>query len=192
MKRTIALTVLCVFGFGATVASSAELGKPLTDDQKEMMKNNAMKNMDKVMHYMKMDDRANYMRKRQADSTARGKALFNSTALSTNGRSCATCHPGGGTTGGEVDTPMPSEATGKPYSLPVPTLVGAAATFPKYKVPNDTVITLPEMDNNCTMMFLGAQPLPLGSQESRDLAAYVYSLSNEEKVHVGKMGMMKM
>lgn len=32
---------------------------------------------------------------KDAPSVERGSKLFNSTALGTNGRSCATCHPGG-------------------------------------------------------------------------------------------------
>ena len=192
MKRTLALAVAAVIAVGTTVAYAADLAQPLDDGDKQMMKNGAMKNMDRIMHGMGPQGMMKYLADKQKRSQANGKRLFNSTSLSANGRSCATCHPGGGTTGGEVETPMASEATGKPYRLPVPSLIGAAATFPKFKVPNDAVITLAQMDNNCKMMFLGSKPLALDSTESRDLAAYVTSLSNEEKVNVGKMPSMMM
>lgn len=164
--------------------------KPLTEEHKMMMKNMAMKNMDKYMATMEaMTNKLPMALKQSQDKTMEwGEKLFNDTkALSTNGQACASCHPGGGTTGGEVETPMASEVTGKPYKLPVPTLVGSAATFPKFKVPNDQVIDLTDMQNNCIMMFMAAQPLAKNSKEARALTAYVTSLSNDDKVSVGKM-----
>ncbi len=179
-------------------SQEVQLGAPLSKEDMEMMKNGAMRNMDKYMASMEAmrTKLPQAMMSKQSASVARGKELFSSTRLSTNGRACATCHPGGGTTGGTVTTMMKSEVTGKPYELPVPSLVGAAATFPKFKVPSDTVITLADMGNNCIMMFMAAKPLPLNSQEARDLSAYVTSLSNGEEVEVGKVpemmkGMMK-
>jgi thiosulfate dehydrogenase len=173
----------------STRAAAEEFGQPLTQAQMQMMKNGAMKNMDKYMGSREamMQTLPQSMMSKQKGSVEHGKELFNSTALSTNGQSCSSCHPGGGTAGGTVQTPMKSEMTGKPYDLPVPSLVGAAATFPKFKVPNDRVITLPEMSNNCIMMFMAAQPLPLDSQESVDLTAYLTSLSKDEKLEPGKM-----
>ena len=181
-------------GSAATKKKSSEkegvqIGRPLTKKDKEMMKNGAMRNMDKYMGSMDAmrTKLPQAMMSKQKSSVSHGKELFNNTRLSTNSRSCATCHPGGGTTGGTVTTPMKSELTGKPYELPVASLVGAAATFPKFKVPSDTVITLSEMSNNCIMMFMGAKPLPLHSQEARDLTAYITSLSNGEEVEMGKV-----
>ncbi len=163
--------------------------KPLTQEQKMMMKNMAMKNMDNYMASMDaMKKLPSHLMKTQEETIKRGEGLFNDKkALSTNGQACASCHPGGGTTGGEVETPMPSELTGKPYKLPVPTLVGAAATFPKYKVPNDAVVDLTDMANNCIMMFMAAQPMDKKSDEARALVAYLTSLSNDDKVQVGAM-----
>ena len=42
-----------------------------------------------------------------ADEAARGKTLFESSRLGTNGKSCAVCHPGG--KGIEVPTAMPDD-----------------------------------------------------------------------------------
>ena len=173
----------------ARKAEEVKLGEALSKQDMEMMKMGPMRNMDKYMGSMEAmkTKLPQAMMSKQKASVDSGKSLFNNTKLSTNGRSCATCHPGGGTTGGTVTTPMKSELTGKPYELPVPSLAGAAATFPKFKVPNDSVITLTEMGNNCIMMFMGAKPLPMHSQQARDLTAYVTSLSNGEEVEMGKV-----
>lgn len=189
--KTIFVVVLAlsvVFVIGAQ--EKKHTPKPLNMDQKMMMKNGAMKNMDKYMGSMEaMTKKLPMALKQSQEATLKwGEKLFNDTkALGTNGQACASCHPGGGTTGGEVETPMPSELTGKPYKLPVPTLVGAAATFPKFKVPNDQVIDLTDMENNCIMMFMAAQPMAKNSKEARALTAYVASLSNNDKVAVGAM-----
>ena len=59
----------------------------------------------------------------------------------------------------------------------MPSLAGAVATFPKFKVPSDRVISVREMSNNCIMMFMAAKPLPVKSQEAIDLESYLTSLS---------------
>ncbi len=191
----VATVLICSVAFVINAQEKKHTPKHLTMEQKMMMKNMAMKNMDKYMANMEaMTKKLPMALKDSQESTlAMGEKLFNDTkALSTNGQSCASCHPGGGTTGGEAETPMASEATGKPYKLPVPTLVGAAATFPKFKVPNDQVIDLTDMQNNCIMMFMAAQPPAKNSKQARALTAYVSSLSNDDKVSVGKMPEMMM
>lgn len=201
-KMLVGGLILAVVGFAAVHTVDAKkkksksmgmepvkLGQKLDMADMDMMKNGAMKNMDKYMGSKEamMKELPMAMKSKQMSSVANGKKLFNSTDLSANGQTCASCHPGGGTTGGMAQTPMKSAVTGKPYNLPVPSLVGAAATFPKFKVPNDKVVGLREMDNNCIMMFLGAKPLPVGSAEAIDLAAYVTTLSEGEPVEPGKM-----
>ena len=186
----VALGVVLCLGVAA-LASADHKPQMLDDADKAMMKNGAMKNMDRVMMEMKPADRGKYINKVQDASIERGAKLFNDKkALSVNGMACASCHPGGGTTGGETETPMKSELTGMAYKLPIPSLVGASARFPKYKVPNDAVVTLSQMNNNCVMMFMMAKPLPLDSVESRDLAAFVTSLSTGEQVDVPAKPMM--
>ena len=194
MMKKLLVSGLVLLATVAAVEAAAgtkkvKMGQKLDQADMEMMKNGPMKNMDKYMGSMDamMTELPKAMMTKQESSSERGKKLFNSAKLSANGMTCNSCHPGGGTTGGSVQTPMKSELTGKPYDLPVPSLVGAAATFPKFKVPNDRVIALREMNNNCTMMFLSAKPLPVNSQEAIDLAAYVTSLSTGEEVDPGKM-----
>ena len=134
----------------------------------DAMINMAMENMKKIM-MMPKEDRMKHMKKATHAALARGKAIYEDTNLGTNGQACASCHPGGKTTGGQVEM-MPG------MNMPIPSLQGVAGRFPKFKVPNDAVITLPEMNNNCLMMLQKGKPLPLGSQEARDLAAYVGTL----------------
>ncbi|MFQ5709177.1 MAG: hypothetical protein ACE5HO_17105 [bacterium] len=191
-RNALAIVMVAAVTFAIVNLGAQEkkhVPKPLTKEQKMMMKNMAMKNMDKFMAGgMKemMQKLPKHMMMTQKETIKYGEQLFNDKkALGTNGQACASCHPGGGTTGGEAETPMASEVTGKAYKLPIPSLVGAAATFPKYKVPNDAVITVGDMANNCIQMFMAAQPLDLKSKEGRALVAYVTSLSNEDKVEVG-------
>jgi len=138
----------------------------------------AMQNMDKVMKDMPAGERMAYMNKIQAETLRQGESLFKSADLGKNGQNCSSCHPGGATTGGEAQIPM------RDYRVPIPTLVGASATFPKYKAPNDRVITLQEMNNNCIKMFLGGKALELNSDEAIALGMYISSLSNGESVNV--------
>lgn len=189
-----ATVLLVIVAFVPVIVAEQHRPRPLDARDKEMMKNMAMRNMDKYMANMEaMQQLPARIKEVQDASIARGKALFESqSALSTNSMACASCHPGGGTTGGEVETPMPSEVTGQPYMLPVPSLVGSAATFPKFKIPNDAVITIGDMSNNCIMMFMMAKPLDPGSREFKDLSAYLTTLSEGTEIEVGKMPAMMM
>ena len=196
VKGLLALCLILVMAVSVVYVTAQEKPKPkpLTMEQKMMMKNMAMKNMDTYMASMAaMKKLPKHMMETQKQAMKYGEELFNDNkALGTNGQACASCHPGGGTTGGEAETPMASVVTGKPYKLPVPTLVGAAATFPKFKVPNNAVIDLTDMANNCIQMFMAAQPLDKKSKEARALTAYLTSLSNDDKVQVGAMPEMMM
>ena len=108
-----------------------------------------------------------------AKAIDKGKALYNDTELGKTGASCNSCHPGGGTTNGQV------------MVMAVPPLSGAAATFPKYKKSAKRVITLSQMNNLCIAMIMEGKPLNLESEEAVALAAYVTSLSNGEEIKVG-------
>ncbi|MEE9166193.1 MAG: cytochrome c peroxidase [Candidatus Neomarinimicrobiota bacterium] len=153
----------------------------------------ALKNIDMGMKMMgDMDMMMKTVMGKQQETLALGNRLFNDPTLSgaTQGVSCNSCHPGGGTTGGEAEIPPMMGYPG--WNLPIPDLHGSAATFPKFKVPNAEVITLSQMNNNCLMMFVGGKKrLPLNARESHAIALYVTSLSKGEAVEPGKMGMMK-
>ena len=142
----------------------------------------ALENMDAVMG-MDMAGRQQHMMAAEQNAMEMGEAMFNDATLGTNGQTCNSCHPGGTTTGGEAE--IAKRMGHGPYRLPIPSLMGASARFPKYKVPNDQVITLPMMNNNCIRMFMSGKRLPLDSPESYYLAKYVTSLSNGDAVEVG-------
>jgi len=146
----------------------------------EQMMAMSMENMEKVM-MMSPAEQREYVMRAQQESMAHGQALFADARLGSNGFTCATCHPKGDTTGGKV--PVGG------MQMAIPSLIGVAGTFPKYKVPNDAVITLAEMNNNCIVMFMKGQPLPLGSRDARDLALYMTTLSEGEKLSPGKQSM---
>lgn len=199
MRRFFVTAVVLMLAVAVSPIVSAQMmqkhePKMLDDNDKMMMKNMAMKNMDTFMSSMDaMKGLPMHIKETQDAAIAHGKELFESqSALGVNGQACASCHPGGGTTGGMAATPMPSEATGKPYQLPIPSLIGAAAAFPKFKVPNNAVITLGDMANNCIMMFMMAKPLNPMSGEFKNLSAYLTSLSDGETIEVGKMPAMMM
>lgn len=120
---------------------------------------------------------------KEAEALRIGKELFNDPNLGRKALACNSCHPAGGTTGGEAE--IQKRMGHGPYRLPIPSLIGAAARFPKYKVPQDGVITLAQMNNNCLRMFMDGKRLPLDSPESSYLAAYVTSLSEGEEIEVG-------
>ena len=143
----------------------------LTAQESNPMVEMAMANMRKVM-MMPKEERMSYVMQAQADSLSHGKALFEDNGLGTNGQACQSCHVGGRTTGGQVEM-MPGMA------MQIPDLHGVAGTFPKFKPGNDAVITLSEMNNNCLVMFQAGQPLALGSEDARDLASYVSSLTSD-------------
>lgn len=140
----------------------------------------ALANIDRAMSDMSSAKKRAMSKQHQA--IANGKALFNDPGLGKKGLSCNSCHPGGGTTGGEAE--IAKRMGHGPYKLPIPSLIGASARFPKFKVPNNQVITLAQMDNNCIRMFMSGKRLPLNSPESFYLAAYVSSLSDGDDVQV--------
>lgn len=142
----------------------------------------ALANMNAVMG-MDMEARQQHMMGLERRAMELGENLFNDPSLGSNGQMCSSCHPGGATTGGEAE--IAKKMGHGPYIIPIPSLIGASARFPKYKVPNDAVITLEMMNNNCIRMFMKGKRLPLDSPESYFLAKYVTSFSTGDVVEVG-------
>ncbi len=142
----------------------------------------AMENMDKMMAKSASEKRS-YVKSKQSAAHAKGEKMFIDplTGAGTNGLSCNSCHPSGTTTGGEAQVPR------REFKMPIPSLVGAAGSFPKYKIPNDAVITLQQMNNNCIRMFMSGEGLDLNTPAAWSLETYVASLSNGETVQVGGM-----
>lgn len=151
----------------------------------------ALANIDKGMKMMgDMEVMMKHVMMKQQETMKYGEELFNDPTLAdaTRGLSCNSCHPSGATTGGEAEIPAMMGYPG--WNIPIPSLMNAAATFPKFKVPNAAVISLAQMNNNCVRMFVGGQyRLPLNGEKSHALNMYVHSLSEGNEVAPGKMGM---
>ncbi len=179
MKRAVLLLLGAAVVLSA-VPSCGMMGSMMAGMMGMGDKMSAMKNQDKIDD-MSADEKRQHADFKEAAAWQRGKELFNSdkTGGGKMGASCNTCHPGGGTTGGEAQIPM------REFKMPIPSLVGSAASFPKYKVPNDDVITLQQMNNNCNRMFMGGSGLDPKSTDAWALEKYVASLSNGETVSVG-------
>ncbi|MBI5887485.1 MAG: hypothetical protein HZB82_02075 [Deltaproteobacteria bacterium] len=167
--RTIALASVISLTFtSAVIAAEAEMMSPLMPEAK-------VEAMKKMMMEMQPDT--------LEASLKRGERLFNDNTLGKNstGTSCATCHPKGGSLGGAADM----EWKGQAMKAAIPTLIGAAASFPKPIGPMKAMSAVSGQNNMCIMTFLKGTPLDLNSQEATDLEAYVYSLSKGKKIDMG-------
>ncbi len=183
LSTKIAALAVPVFALVALTVSCGTTSRYKADEfgaKQEGKMDVALANIDRAMGDMEATKKRAMAK--QAEVLRLGKELYNDTELGTNGQSCNSCHPGGGTTGGEAE--IAKKMGHGPYKLPIPSLVGASARFPKYKIPTDEVITLAQMDNNCIRMFLAGKRLPLNSPESFYLATYVSSLSNGDDIQV--------
>lgn len=81
-------------------------------------------------------------------------------------RTCEACHANGGRAAGEL-----------PNGQAVPSLVGAAAAFPRFAPRLQSVITLSQQLGLCIAGAVQGTPPPLGSPALVDLETYVTSLS---------------
>ena len=108
---------------------------------------------------------------------ANGKKHFNDPKLggATTGASCNSCHPGGGTSGGSV--------TVMGMRMAIPDVRSSAATFPKWKMGAQRVITLGEMNNGCIEMFMKGKALRLDDPKYAELAAYETSLAQGKALY---------
>lgn len=97
-------------------------------------------------------------------SVNRGKKVFRDLG-------CVGCHPRGRTVGGTAVDVM-----GNRNPVPIPTLIGAAEHFPRLS-PAGQVINLGQMNDLCSTVFTGNEPMDPYSQKYKDLEAYVSSLS---------------
>ncbi len=172
MKKIVVLASIISLAF-ATAAVAGDAGMMMSP----LMPAEKVEAMKKMMMEMQPDT--------LDASIKRGENLFKDTALGKNstGTSCYTCHPKGGTSGGAADM----EWKGQAMKVAIPTLIGAAASFPKPIGPMKVVNTVGGQNNMCIMTFLKGTPLDLNSQEAVDLEAYVYSLSKGKKIDLGAM-----
>ena len=91
-----------------------------------------------------------------------------------NGRTCNTCHRGGGKDQGRL-----------PNGKTIPSLGNAAAIYPRYSKGAHMVITLPQQVHRCVMGALRGMPPAYDSNAMTDLVAYITSLAQGKRIDMG-------
>jgi thiosulfate dehydrogenase len=99
------------------------------------------------------------------DAAQQGASLFTHESFGGSG-TCEACHLSGGRTQGQL-----------PDGKAIPSLVGAAAHYPKYASRAHAVITLPQQIHNCIAGALQGTPPAFGSPQMVYLETYLVSLS---------------
>ncbi|MDA8363605.1 MAG: cytochrome C [Gammaproteobacteria bacterium] len=87
---------------------------------------------------------------------------------------CSTCHMGGGLVAGRL-----------PNGKPLPSLVNAAAIFPRYNPNLHRVVTLEMQIQHCIKGGLGGNPPAFGSKPMVDMVAYLHSIAKGQPVNSG-------
>jgi len=104
----------------------------------------------------------------------RGANNFAHNGFAGNGRVCETCHVGGGMQPGH-----------RPDGAPMPSLMNAAAVFPRMSRDGSGIITLSDQIHNCIDGAIEGKVPAYGSDELNSLALYVTSLSRGKPVEPG-------
>lgn len=99
------------------------------------------------------------------EAALHGKEIFNHDRFG-GSRTCAACHINGGVTAGRL-----------PGGAKLPSLMGAAAQFPKYNARAHHVVTLTAQLDHCIRGGLGGTPPAATSAKMTDLIAYLTKLS---------------
>ncbi len=89
---------------------------------------------------------------------------------------CDTCHMGGGEVSGRL-----------PNGKKIPSLVNAAAIFPRYSPNLHKVVTLEMQIQHCVKGGLGGRPPAFGSKAMVDMVAYLHSIAKGQPVDAGGM-----
>ena len=109
-----------------------------------------------------------------AQEVARGAHRFAHETFGGNGRTCETCHVGGGKAPGML-----------PGGRQLPSLTNAAAIFPRFSRGAGAVVTLEGQIRQCVRGGLQGTPPAAGSPELVALAAYLGSIAQGQKVEIG-------
>lgn len=106
-------------------------------------------------------------------AVATGAHLFASATFGGNGRTCESCHQGGGKTPGQLgDRKLPS-------------LLNAAAIYPRFSRGAGQVVTLEGQLQSCIKGGLAGTPPQLGSPDLVALTAYLGSIARGQQVEIG-------
>ncbi len=109
-----------------------------------------------------------------AAAVTKGASLFAHETFGGNGKTCETCHVGGGKAPGML-----------PNGHALPSLVNAAAIFPRFSRGAGKVVTLDGQIRQCIHGGLGATPPESGSPEIVALAAYLGSIAHGQTIDIG-------
>lgn len=106
-------------------------------------------------------------------AVAKGAQLFATATFGGNGRTCESCHAGGGKAPGQVgDRKLPS-------------LLNAAAIYPRFSRGAGQVITLEGQVQSCIKGGLAGTPPELGSSDLVAITAYLGSIAKGQQVEIG-------
>ncbi|HQT82112.1 MAG: hypothetical protein B7Z60_06360 [Ferrovum sp. 37-45-19] len=101
-----------------------------------------------------------------------GHRLFTTEKFNGNGRVCETCHVAGGKTAGHL-----------PNGKPMPSLMNAAAVFPRVR--HGQVTSLEDQVRKCVGGAIEGTPPEYGSKELGALSVYITSLSEGKAIELG-------
>ncbi|KXW56513.1 hypothetical protein LHV13_02975 [Ferrovum sp. PN-J185] len=101
-----------------------------------------------------------------------GHQLFTTAKFQGNGRVCETCHVAGGRTAGHL-----------PNGKPMPSLMNAAAVFPRIR--QGHITTLEDQIRKCVGGAIEGTPPDYGSEELGALSVYLTSLSQGKAIELG-------
>ena len=106
-------------------------------------------------------------------AVATGAHLFATATFGGNGRTCETCHKDGG------------KAPGQLGDRKLPSLLNAAAIFPRFSPDAGKVITLEGQLRSCIKGGLAGTPPELGSPDLVAITAYLGSIAKGQRVEIG-------
>jgi len=198
MKRYISLLAIPLFAFAScggggavtTVAESKGIGADSMEAK--LLKAKAVDVRIMADPYMSEEDTKalqqsmmNMKPDTMEASLERGKKLYHDPTIGNGnaGQSCASCHEGGGSIGGAATTEVikPGGFVFRP-KLSIPTLKGAAVSFPKPRGPRrGFVVNLIGMNSMCIAAFNKGQWMDANSQGAVDLANYIAMFSKGKK-----------
>ncbi|HKB59045.1 MAG TPA: c-type cytochrome [Gallionellaceae bacterium] len=107
-------------------------------------------------------------------AVAHGKDMFYHDTFGGNGKTCESCHSGGGKQPGKL-----------PNGKAIPSLENAAAIFPHVRARDHKLVTLPDQVHSCVAGALKGTPPDYGSEDLNALVAYITSLANGKKIDMG-------
>lgn len=106
-------------------------------------------------------------------AVAKGAHLFAAATFGGNGRTCESCHQDGG------------KAPGQLGNRKLPSLLNAAAIYPRFSPGADRVVTLEGQVQQCIKGGLAGTPPELGSADLVSITAYLGSIAKGQPMEIG-------